>query len=160
MTPRLPDADGPANDESTDAQPPTRDEPPPPPSTARRIAVVGGLVVAAVVIAVLLMDSADPERAPEGETGPEQGVACPFLRDAFDEFEGGNDAAFQEAVRVAAREAELTLERSGEVFGRPEELALELRSQVERGAGLGDRRLSSVLAQAESSCAELTTSKP
>lgn len=115
--------------------------------------MVGGLVVAAVVVAVLLMGSDEPDSAPATDAGPEQGVACPFLRDALDEFEAGNEASFVEAVRVAAREAELTLARSGQAFGRPEELALRLGVAVEDGA---DRsRTRSLLSEGESMCTAL-----
>jgi hypothetical protein len=121
-------------------------------SAVRRIALVGGLVVAAVVVAVPLMDSDDPDPAATGDTGPEQGVACPFLREAFEAFEAGDDAAFVEAVRVAARESELTLERSGQVFGDPEDLALRIRAAVEDGGRSG---LESLLAEGESLCTAL-----
>lgn len=153
MTSRPPEL-GPAKDEPTVAEPHSEKGDASPASPARRIAIVGSLVVAAVVVAILVFDSDDLERDTTDETGPEQGVACPFLREAFDEFEVGNDAAFAEAVRVAAREAEFTLERSGQTFGGPEELALELR------AALANRRTSAAriresLSHAEEACSQL-----
>jgi hypothetical protein len=114
--------------------------------------LVGGVVVAAVVVAILLVDSDDPAPAPRGETGPEQGIACPFLQAAFDEFEAGNEAAFAAAVKIAAREAELTLERSGQVFGRPEELALELRAELARSQSQFNNGISRLVAEAEGAC--------
>lgn len=152
MTSRPPDA-GSSKDEPTVAEPPPEQDEGSPTSAARRIAVVGGLVVAVVVVAVLVMDSSDRKPAPAVEAGPEQGVVCPFLREAFDEFEGGNETAFAETVRVAARESELTLERSGQVFGDPEDLALRLGVAVDDGANRS--RVLSLLAEGESACKQL-----
>lgn len=91
-----------------------------------RLALVGGLVIGAVVAASLLMGGEGP--VPSPAEPPERGVVCPLLRAASEQLEAGNATGFAESVRVAAREAELTLERSGQLFGRPEEVALRLRA--------------------------------
>lgn len=147
---------GPAKDKPSAAErPPETEEGGSSASRARRIAVIGGIVVGAVVVAILLMNSDDNNPALGDGAGPEQGVACPFLQDAFEEFEAGNDAAFAEAVRVAAREAELTLERSGQVFGRPEALALELRALMSGPADAPTERSRELLVQVEQACMTL-----
>lgn len=115
-----------------------------------RLALVGGLVIGAVVAATLLMGAEDPESSPDAE--PVRGAVCPYLRDASEQFEVGDVTAFAETVRIAAREAELTLERSGQLFGRPEEIALRLREVLADGDEGSARAL---IGEAKRACATL-----
>lgn len=100
-------------------------------SGLRRLALVGGLAAGVAVAATLLIRGEGPGSSPQRQ--PERGVVCPLLKEAFDSFEARDGVAFAASVRLAAREAELTLERSGQIFGRPEEVALRLRSVLDRG---------------------------
>lgn len=85
------------------------------------------MVSAAVAAALLALVRSSPPSQP---SEPERGTVCPYLRQAFDRLEAGDEAGFKQAVAVAAREAEQTLQKSGELFGRPEELALRLRAAL------------------------------
>lgn len=115
-----------------------------------RLALVGGLVIGAVVAATLLMSAKNPEPAPDA--APVRGAVCPYLRDAFDQLVAGNTTAFAETVRIAAREAELTLERSDELFGLPEEIALRLREVLDDG---GDGSARALIDEAKRACEDL-----
>lgn len=157
MTAKPPSGD-PAKDEASvppDSEPPRDEDEGRSASTARVTALAGGVVVGAVVIALLLFDSDGLDPAPGEGAGPEQGVACPFLHDAFEEFEIGNETAFAKALRIAARKAELTLERSGEVFGDPERIAVELNSDVTGSRTVSMAKIEKSLEDAQQACTML-----
>jgi flagellar basal body-associated protein FliL len=87
-------------------------------------AVVGVLAVAGGVAAFLFLSS-DPA-PPTDQATPALGLACPDLRAAAKAYEQGDDAAFDRSIAQAAEVAEQTLQTSGQVFGEPERIALEL----------------------------------
>lgn len=131
---------------------------PPPKARVRSLALGAGVLVGGVAVAVLLLRGDGSDLSPA--TKPERGIVCPHLQEAAEEVEAGNETAFVEAVKIAAREAELVLERSGQLFGRPEELALDLRAVV---AEVGEFRINKVerpLAQAQESCHRLGRWRP
>lgn len=98
--------------------------------TGREILVIGILIIGAIgivigAIAVFGDDPEGPERQAE-RSRPERGVACPHLREASDALGEGDPERLRQAVNQAARAAERALETSGQAFGRPEEISLEL----------------------------------
>lgn len=156
MTPERPGTLEPGHEPPVSPEPPDRASAGQAPSAprVRRLALVGGLVIGGVVAATLLMSAEGPKPSPRAEP-PERGVVCPYLQDAFEQLEDGDAAAFAESVRVAAREGELTLERSGQLFGRPERLALELRSLLVEGGALPADEAASLLGRAQETCSRL-----
>lgn len=153
MTPERPGTLEPEHEPPVSPEPPDRASAGQAPSAPRlrRFALVGGLVIGAVVAATLLMSAEDPEPSPPAEP-PERGVVCPYLRDASEQLEAGSATGFAESVRIAAREAELTLERSGQLFGQPEEIALRLRVAV---AEPDEVSAGALIDEAQRACASL-----
>jgi flagellar basal body-associated protein FliL len=114
-------------------------------------AVVGVLAVAAGVAAFLFLSS-DPD-APIDRAAPARGLACPDLRAAAEAYERGDDAAFDRAIAQAAEVAEQTLQTSGQVFGEPESIALELELA---GGGSGESvRTERLLERALQDCRDM-----
>jgi hypothetical protein len=118
-----------------------------------KIAIFVGLVAAAA-IAIFLFTGREEEAAlpevPVEETAssptPTARLACPLLQEAEVALDAGDEEAFRAAVHEAARVAQRTLDTSGESFGPPERVAIELdfalqqdvdietlRSDLERG---------------------------
>jgi hypothetical protein len=106
-------------------------------------AALGVLAVAGGVAAFLFLSS-DPE-PPTDRAAPAQGLACPRLREAAEAYEQGDSASFDRLIAQAAEVAEQTLQTSGQVFGNPERVALEL--------DLGsEQRIPLLLRKAERAC--------
>lgn len=100
------------------------------------IAVVGVLLVAGG-IAVFQFLSSDTDTDPNPDSAnevaaSEEGLACPHLQQAAEAYERGDTAAFDREISRAAEVAENTLERSGQVFGEAERIAMELDLGPER----------------------------
>jgi hypothetical protein len=109
-------------------------------------AVLGVLVVAGGVAGFLFLSS-EPH-PPTGQVGPARGLACPYLRRGADAYERENRAAYDQEIARAAEVAEDTLQISGQLFGEPERIALEI--------SLGNRRdASALLLQAEVACSRV-----
>lgn len=89
------------------------------------IALGAGLLVAAGVGGFLWASNPDSDH-PRAAPRPETGVACPGLRKAFAYHQSGNFKELRRSVATAAAAGTNALDRSGQVFGRPEEIAIEL----------------------------------
>jgi hypothetical protein len=87
-------------------------------------AALGILAIAGGVAAFLFLSSA-PDPATE-QASPAQGLACPHLRAAAEAYGQGDSTSFEQSIAQAARVAEATSRTSGQVFGEPERIALEL----------------------------------
>jgi hypothetical protein len=110
------------------------------------VPIVGVLAVAGG-IGVFLFLTQQSEPKPE-HVSPALGLTCPSLQQAADAFDRGDRVTYSQAVDQAANVAEDTLQKSGEVFGQPERIALELR--------LGPQeRIPELLGQAEKLCSRL-----
>ena len=90
------------------------------------VAVVAALVIAAGVASFLLLSSGSDSKTGSAAP-PARGLACPYLQQAADAYERGDRPAFDQAIDQAAQVAKEALQRSGEAFGDPERIALELR---------------------------------
>jgi hypothetical protein len=87
--------------------------------------LIAGLLVAFIAAAAVAGQLLN--RPPDELTGPpERGESCPFLSAAFKARLSGDEVAFRDSVSEAARVAKASLNRSGELFGTPEKLAVEL----------------------------------
>jgi hypothetical protein len=64
--------------------------------------------------------------AKDEQAAPERGLACVHLQEAARAYDSGDRTALDEAIKRAAEVAEDTLQKSGQVFGEPERIALEL----------------------------------
>jgi hypothetical protein len=106
------------------------------------LAVVGG-----VGLFLFLTSGQDSKTEPVAEA---RGLACPYLQRAADAYDRGDQAAYNQAIGQAAHVAKDTLQTSGEVFGEPERIALEL----DLGAGQDVQRL---LELARIACSELSS---
>jgi hypothetical protein len=118
---------------------------------------IGLLVILAAVLSLLLRPESLHERdseTPAMAQGPTQGVACVELAQAMERRARGDVDAFARAVRAASRRAQSVLDTSGQLFGRPERIALQLDAMVER-LGPGHARLSRPLEQARKVCMRL-----
>lgn len=135
-----------------DAEPPK--EASPSATRPRRLALGVGLLAGGVVAAALLLRPDGTGTSPATEPA-ERGVACPYLWDASEQLVAGNETAFVEAVKVAARKAELALGRSGERFGHPEKLALELAFTINARPPGTSSRAAKLMADIKEACADL-----
>jgi hypothetical protein len=110
------------------------------------------LMLAGAVAGALLTTHEDAR--PKERASPTEGLACPYLQQAADAYNGGDRAAFESAISQAATVAEDTLQTSGQTFGKPERIALEL--------GLSDNRnvdhIVSLLERAAQDCQALASS--
>lgn len=104
-----------------------------------------------VPVAVYLWTSGEEPDRPVVEA-PERGLACPDLREAFEQSEAGNEEALRGSVHAAARAGEQALDRSGQVFGRPEEIALELEYALTKKGGKASRDVARLMGEAEKAC--------
>lgn len=96
------------------------------------VAAVAIFAVAAGVTAFLVRREPAGQGTPTAATSPPAtGTACTALAAAEAALAAGDDAAFRAAVDEAAEKALRALDRSGEMFGRPEEAALKLQAEVE-----------------------------
>jgi hypothetical protein len=98
-------------------------------------------------VAAFLFLSSDPV-PPTDQAAPAQGLACPNLQQAAEAYERGDRGAFEREIAEAAKIAQGTLDKSGQAFGKPERIALEL----ELGQINDPERL---LATAQDICSEL-----
>jgi hypothetical protein len=98
-------------------------------------------------VGVFLFLTQQSDSKPEHVT-PALGLTCPSLEQAAHAFDREDRVTYNQAVDQAANVAEDTLQKSGEVFGKPERIALELR--------LGrQERIPELLDQAEKICSRL-----
>lgn len=125
------------------------------PSRAVMTALIAALVGGGAVAGYLSIQNPIADRPKAPAPSPERGVACPYLREAVEHFRSGNDMAFRQAVAAAAQIGELALDRSGQLFGRPEKLAIELQYLVaqERDGPAG--KMERTLSAAKQACADL-----
>ncbi len=109
------------------------------------IAVVALLIAGGVAAALLLKPGDKQPRERAAVTSPVSGLACPLLQQASDAYNSGDHVAYEAAIQQAEKIAKETLQRSGEDFGEPERIALEL--------GLdGDARAPALLAKVDEAC--------
>jgi hypothetical protein len=88
------------------------------------LTLVGVLAVAGGIGMFLFLTHGSNSK-PEQVT-PARGLACPYLQQASDAYDRGDRVTYNRAVKQAAKVAEETLQKSGEVFGTPERLALDI----------------------------------
>jgi hypothetical protein len=117
------------------------------------IALLAGLIGAALIAGYLWLSDGDesPSR-PSAAAAPERGVACPQLREAFVHSRNGDEDGLLRSVNAAARAGERALDTSGQSFGRPEEIALELQYALSKIMSIRDRRVRTLLEQAQEAC--------
>ena len=116
--------------------------------------VIVGLLVALVVVAAFvgqLLNRGPGERT----VALVRGVACSYLSAAFEARRSGDDQAFRDSVKAAARVAEESLDRSGQLFGTPEKLAIELGFALSRAQARGGRYIDGHLDRAAEACSQL-----
>lgn len=101
-------------------------------SLGSKISIGAGLLAVIGLASLLLTFDGNPR-----DSGTElitRGVACPHLAEANRVHKEGDEIAFAESVAEAADAAEEALDTSGQVFGRPEQVAIELRHALEQDA--------------------------
>jgi uncharacterized protein HemX len=112
-------------------------------------AIVAALVVAAGVAAFLFVSEPEtPVQQQPTTAAPTEGLACPHLLRAAEAYEQSDRAAYDREIDRAAEAAENALQTSGQAFGQPEEIALEL----DLGLAKDVERL---LASGQEACLEL-----
>jgi len=123
------------------------------------MAVLAGVFVA-VAVAVYLWTSDGGSDRPAPVPHEKRGVACPALRDAFEETQAGERESFRQSVDEAVRAGEEALDRSGQVFGQPERIAIELQYALATNAGQTSTELMRLLENARSACLRLGRWQP
>jgi hypothetical protein len=93
-------------------------------------AAVGVLAVAGGISLFLFLTHGSDSKTEQ--LAPEHGLACPYLEQAADAYPLGDRVAYNQAIDRAAQVAEDTLDKSGQAFGEPERIALELSLQQRR----------------------------
>jgi hypothetical protein len=117
--------------------------------------VAGALIAIGIAAASLL--GADETRPGVTRPAPAQrGLACPALVEAAAAFDEGDLPAFRNAVREAARLAVRTLDTSGQLFGKPERAALDLRGTFQHEDS-GEGLVGSVLEEGIAACGDADT---
>jgi hypothetical protein len=120
----------------------------------RHVALGAGIIAALAVGGYLWLSGDDSPGetadAPEAVVA-QQGVACPHLHEAFTHRQAGDAEALRRSVDAAARASEHALQQSGQEFGRPEELALELQHALAARPGATED-LTRFLAEARETC--------
>ena len=108
----------------------------------RWTSVAGALGILAVAggVAAFLFLSSDPDRTTD-QAAPTPGLACPHLRAAAEAYEHGDSASLEQSIAQAARVAEATSQNSGQVFGEPERIALELELSPNQSSARTERLL-------------------
>jgi hypothetical protein len=117
------------------------------------IAFIVGLLVAGAVAVYLWTSDGGSDRPTAAS--PQRGVACPHLREAFEHSEAGNEVSARRSVDAAARAGEEALNRSGQVFGRPEEIAIELQYVLAEDSKRARKDVARYFAQAQTACEQL-----
>jgi uncharacterized membrane protein YccC len=117
------------------------------------IEVLAVLLVAAALAVYLWTSGGGPDRP--ATAAPATGVACQALREAFEQNRAGNKVAARQSVDVAARAGEQALDQSGQVFGQPEKIAIELRYLLATESDRGRSQAARYLAQARQACERL-----
>jgi hypothetical protein len=105
------------------------------------------LVIAGGVAAVLFLSPS--EEQPKERAAPTRGLACPYLEQASQANDRGDRAAFETAITRAADVAQDTLQTSGQSFGEPERIALELGLAGSAGSNRVERLLGLALTECE-----------
>jgi hypothetical protein len=117
------------------------------PFRLRFITTAAGVLAVGVAVGLFLFltQGSNPQAVQES---PSQGGVCPYLQQAAVAYERGDSVVFNKTIERAVKIAEDTLQRSGETFGGPERIALEL--------GLGPREAAGkLLDKAERTCSQL-----
>jgi hypothetical protein len=114
----------------------------------RTLAPIIAAVTVAGVIASLLFFTRDSTPTPD-RSAPQQGLACPHLRQAAQAFDDGDISAFDDDVATAASAAQHALQTSGETFGEPEHIALELHLKADDNPARVQRLLGAALRACE-----------
>jgi hypothetical protein len=91
----------------------------------RTIGMAVAFIAIAGVVAVSIFHTGGTGRN-EKRSAPARGLACPHLLLASDAYKRGDSDVFSLQITQAAELAQDTLQTSGEVFGEPERIALEL----------------------------------
>ena len=118
--------------------------------------LVVGIVAAAAVGGYLWLSGDDPSGGTAGTPqlqGAEEGVACPYLHEAFTHSQTGDAAALRQSVDAAAQAGEQALQQSGQAFGRPEEIAIEFQYSLQSEPAGEDT--TTYLAEAREACDRL-----
>jgi len=112
-------------------------------------AVVAVLTLAGGIALFLFMaHGTAPGTDKRERAAPTRGLACPALQQASDAYAQGDLETYNEAIDNALRIAQDTLQISGQAFGEPERIALEL--------GLREHAdVSRFLTQASTACSRL-----
>jgi hypothetical protein len=118
--------------------------------------VLGVGLAVTVGIAVYLSRTGGESDRHATTTQPERGVACPYLRQADQHTLDENIRALRRSIAAAARAGEAALDRSGQVFGRPEEIAIELDYSLAQSRGKVTAKISDLLADARTACRQVS----
>jgi len=114
---------------------------------ARFVATAAGLLAVGTGVGLFLF-LAQGSKQQAGQESPSRGVVCPYLQRAALAYERGDSVAFNKTIERAMKIAEATLQQSGQTFGEPEHIALEL--------GLGpSKRAGQLLDLAKTACSKL-----
>jgi hypothetical protein len=97
------------------------------------VTAIAGVLAVAWGVAAFLFFSSRPD-TPDEQSSLREGLACPYLRQAAEAYERGDRPAFNRTIARAATIAVDTLQESGQAFGEPERIALELDLGAEQRA--------------------------
>lgn len=155
VTPEPPSGKAVGQDEGVPAASPDPQAPGEPIAGRSRVAWPS-IVTGAVVLAIAggagwsLFDTQSSQ--PRKESAPlARGLACPYLLQAADAYAQGDQSAFRQKIQQAARVAQDTLQTSGQAFGDPERVSIEL----DLAADLSPTRTKRLLELAVGDCQDL-----
>jgi hypothetical protein len=139
-------------------------EPPEVPERGRRwarVLILAAGIVAAAAVGGYLWLSGDDSTGDTADSPPAEtetvtvGIACPFLYEAFRHNQAGDNQALRQSVDEAAQAGEQALQQSGQEFGRPEEIAIELQHLLTQQPGPAGEEAERYLAEGREACDRL-----
>lgn len=124
-------------------------------SVRRRIFLIVAFLALAAFAVYLVIRAGDLAPGNQGSARsaprPVEGVACDHLAEANRAHAAGDRAAFAASVNAAGDAADRSLDTSGQLFGPPEEAALELRYALE-DEGMDGPNVERFLREGEEAC--------
>jgi hypothetical protein len=123
------------------------------PAKSKFLLLLGAATAVGIILFSTLWNGAE-NRSKSADGRANHGAACPYLYEASARFHNGDLPSFSKLVRYGAIAAEATLNRSEQVFGVPERIAVRL-SLALKSSRISGSRITTYLDEAQGACSKL-----